>query len=400
MKVLQLNTVCASGSIGRISSNLARMLQENGDECLIAYGRGNALEDVDTWQFGSKLSVYSHVLMTRITDRHAFYSRSATKSLIQKIKEYDPDVIHIHNVHGYYVNIKMLFSFLAEYGRPVVWTLHDCWTYTGHCAYYSAAGCNRWIEGCYDCPEKKEYPQSICLDQSSKNYKDKKQIFTELSNVVLVTPSVWLKEEVEKSYLGKKEIVVIPNGINTNIFAPIQSDIKAQYHIEDKKVLLGVANIWNERKGLKDFIKLKEMLNDSYQLVLIGLSEKQIEELPDGIIGISRTTNTEELAKWYTAADIYINTSVEETMGLTTGEAICCGTPVIVYDKTAIPESVGKWCGKVVEGRNVAAVKEAIDEIERLYASYHAGCMDYRDTFREQLANEAYYSLYQRVKRT
>jgi glycosyltransferase involved in cell wall biosynthesis len=393
MKVFEINTVCGSGSTGRIAANLARLLQRNGDECCIAYARGDAPKDVNAWKFGSKLEIYWHGIMTRLTDRHGMYSRKATKNLIAKIKEYDPDIIHLHNLHGYYLNIELLFHFLKEYQKPIVWTLHDCWSYTGHCAYYSLAKCNKWESICMSCPQSRAYPGSLWTDNSRRNYCVKKDLFTSVKNIHLVVPSLWLKEEVKRSFFGQDiDCTVVPNGIDTQIFRPMQT---GSHSIEGRKIILGVANIWDERKGMNDFISLFDVLGKEYQIVLIGLSERQAKILPDGIIGLPRTTNAENLAEWYSSADIYFNASVEETMGMTTAEAICCGTPVVVYNATAIPESVGKDCGIVVEAGNLDQVVHAIETIEHDYQRYADGCALYRENFRMSKADEAYYNIYE-----
>jgi glycosyltransferase involved in cell wall biosynthesis len=397
MRVLEINTVCSYGSIGRISTELARMLEKKGDECLIAYGRGGRPDGVQSFRFGSRWSVYLHVAMSRITDRHGYYSKQATRQLIRKIREYDPDLIHLHNVHGYYVNLELLFTFLRQYGRPVVWTLHDCWSYTGHCAYYSAAECDRWRTVCGHCPQKRAYPGSIFLDHSKVNYQKKREWFTSVPNLQLVTPSEWLKKEVEHSFFSGTPCEVIPNGINLELFRPVESDIKQRFGIGNRRLLLGVANIWDERKGLQDFIALSSQLSPEYQIVLIGLARAQIADLPKNILGLERTQNTEELAAWYSASDIYINTSIEETMGLTTAEAICCGTPVIAYDATAIPETVKDGCGIVVEAGNVGAVVSAVAEIEASLEQYRNSCIHTRPVFRSEAAYGRYYELYNAV---
>ena len=196
MKVLEINTVYGIGSTGKIVSDLYEMLTGQGHECVIAYARGEAPENIRTIKIGNKWDVYYHGIMTRITDRHAMYSVRATKKLVEDIRRYEPDLIHLHNLHGYYLDIRTLFAFLKEYDRPVVWTLHDCWTYTGHCSHYTNVGCYRWKSQCEHCPQKKEYPASMLLDNSYQNYRIKKELFTSVRNMHLVTPSKWLKGEV------------------------------------------------------------------------------------------------------------------------------------------------------------------------------------------------------------
>lgn len=400
MKVFQINTVCGSGSTGRIAVNLAKMLEKHGDESIIAYARGQAPKEVMTWKIGNMWSIYFHGIMTRITDHHGLYSKKATRKLIAKMKDYNPDIIHLHNIHGYYLNYEILFEFLKEYQRPVVWTLHDCWSYTGHCSHYTYAKCDRWKHACYGCPQKRDYPGSLLFDNSKKNFEKKKECFTSLKYLQLVTPSVWLKEQVEQSFFGNHGNIkceVIPNGIETNIFVKKEVSLRDKWKLQDKKIILGVANVWTKQKGFDDFLRLAEQLDDSYQLVMIGVSEKQkqlILKQYKNILPLEKTKNIEELVVWYSVADIYFNSSIEETMGMTTGEAICCGTPVVVYDSTAIPESIGKNCGIIVPAKDISRVKGAIEEILENKPQYVNGCTAYREHFKEDKANNAYYNIY------
>lgn len=394
MKIFQINTVCGSGSTGRIAVDLAHMLEEHGDECCIAFSRGTKPEDVDCFQFGNKAEIYWHGIMTRLTDRHGMYSKGATKELIEKIKKYQPDIIHLHNIHGYYLNIQLLFEFLREYNKPVVWTLHDCWSYTGHCSHYTCVECNRWQKECYKCPLKRDYPGSILLDHSTQNYRTKKQLFTSLVKLHLVTPSEWLKNEVEKSFFMDIPCTAIPNGIEIEKFVYRENNLKKTLGISNKKVILGVANVWTEQKGINDFIQLAELLDETYQLVMIGVDEQRKKRLPANIIALDRTKNIEELIDYYSMADIYFNSSIEETMGMTTGEAICCGTPVVAYRSTAVPESVGDGCGVVLEPHDTEGVARAFAEIISRQEKYKNACLAYRQRFDKKISNEAYYKLY------
>ena len=363
MRVLQINSVCQNGSTGRIALDIYNSLISNGDECLIVYGRGLAPENINSCKIGSELSVKLHGVISRITDRQGFMSPFATKKLIKKIKEYNPDIIHLHNIHGYYLNVKLLFKFLADYNKPVVWTLHDCWAFTGHCAYYSYAKCNKWKNRCFACPQKKAYPASYFFDSSEINYKDKKKAFTGIKDLTLVTPSYWLKSQVEESFLKKYSVIPIYNGIDLNVFKPLESNFKDKYNISNKKIILGVANIWEPRKGFDDFLKLSKIISDEYVIVLVGLSDLQISSLPKNIIGIKRTENADELVKIYSSAYVYVNLSVEETMGLTTAEALATGTPAIVYNKTAVPEVIDEKSGIVVSAGDVEGVYGAIENL-------------------------------------
>lgn len=333
MRILQINSVCGTGSTGRIATDIYDILKENGHECCIAYGRGDAPAGYNTIKIGNKYDIYYHALMNRITDKHGFYSGAATKKFIKQVEEYNPDVIHIHNIHGYYINIEILFSYLKQSNKPVILTLHDCWSFTGHCAYFTYVGCDKWKYGCYECPQLETYPRSIFFDGSKGNYQKKKQLFTGFHNLTIVTPSKWLAGLVKESYLGEYPVKVINNGIDTDIFKPTESDFRSRYGLENKYIILGVANIWDKRKGLDDFIELSKQLDDKSQaIVLVGLSEKQLKTLPKNIIGIKRTNSIKELAEIYTAANIFFNPTYEDNYPTVNLEAQACGTFVVTYD--------------------------------------------------------------------
>lgn len=341
MKVLQINSVCGRGSTGRIVSDISRVLQKEGHECLVAYGRYDAPDKIPSIKISDTLDTSLHGICSRIFDNAGFWSVKATKKAIKKFEEYDPDVIHLHNVHGYYINVELLFDYLKRAGKPVVWTLHDCWAFTGHCAYFDAYGCEKWKSGCSDCGQKHTYPQTLIADRSKHNYLKKREIFTGVNNLTLVTPSKWLKGITKDSFLSEYKCEVIPNGIDTDIFQPCKSDFRKKYGLEDKYIILGVASVWEERKGLNDFIKLSEMLSDEYRIVLVGLNKEQISKLPENVMGIERTDSAKELAEVYSAADVYLNTTYEDNYPTTNLEARACGTPVITYETGGSPESAG-----------------------------------------------------------
>lgn len=359
MKVLQINSTCGYGSTGRIAVDILNKLAQNGGEGLICYGRETAPEGVPSYRIGSEMLVKLHGALSRITDRQGFYSTNATKQLVGKIKEYNPDIIHLHNIHGYYLDIRVLFDYLKNCGKPIVWTLHDCWSFTGHCAYFTASGCEKWKTGCKNCPSKKEYPSSLVLDSSEKNFNEKKELFTGISNITLVTPSVWLKGLAENSFLGGYPVKVINNGINTDVFKPTESDFRKKYSLENKKVYLGVASVWEERKGLGDLIKTAKFLEENEKIVLVGLNSEQLSNLPNGIIGIERTESAEELAGIYTAADVFLNPTYEDNYPTTNLEAISCGTPVVTYETGGSPESVANGGGCSVHVGDIEAMYKA-----------------------------------------
>lgn len=358
MRVYQINSF-GNLSTGTIAKGIYRMLLENGHSCRIAYGRGYLETDISNYKIGNKLSVCMDGILTRLTDRAGFYSKQATRDLIKDIEAFNPDVIQLHNLHGYYINIEILFEYLLKSNIPVVWTLHDCWPFTGHCCYYSEKKCTKWKEICSLCIQRKEYPMSL-IDNSCDNFLKKREIFCQLAKLRIVTVSKWLENEVRQSFLNKYSIKTIYNGINLNIYKPCNSYVLEKYKCNEKKIILGVASTWTERKGLKDFIKLNEILNEEFQIVLIGLNKKQIKKLPKGIIGLERTKTVQELIGWYSSSYIFFNASKEETFGLPTLEAQACQTPVIVYDATALPEAVLPGCGYVVEKNNVKKVSDII----------------------------------------
>ncbi|MBQ3194481.1 MAG: glycosyltransferase [Oscillospiraceae bacterium] len=349
MKYLFINSVAGFGSTGRIAAEKCRELMKEGHECVLAFGRDRAnCDDIPTVQIGTSLDFKLHGIRNRLLDDHGFGSKSATRKFLNWVRKYDPDVIWLHNIHGYYIHIGLLFGYLRTCGKKIIWTLHDCWAFTGHCAYFDYAGCGKWKSGCCDCPQKGSYPASLFRDNSRSNYEKKKQLFTGIPNVTLIVPSHWLESRVKQSFLKDYPVEVVYNTINREIFRPTSGGFREKYGLEGKKVLLGVASVWDERKGLKDFLALSELLDETYKIVLIGLAPEQIAALPPNILGLPRTNSMEELARAYTAADIFLNPSTEETFGMTAMEARSCGTEAIVYQDTACEEIVNQFGGIAV----------------------------------------------------
>ncbi|MEG0508224.1 MAG: glycosyltransferase [Eubacterium sp.] len=360
MKILQINSGCGYGSTGRIVTDLYDILNEKGHDCLIAYGRGTAPKGYQNYKIDTELEVKCHGLKTRLADSEGFGSKKATEKLIEKVKWYNPDVIHLHNLHGYYINIDVLFHYLANANKPVLWTLHDCWSFTGHCSHFDDIGCAKWRTGCHDCEQKEDYPASLFLDQSRKNYFKKKELFTSVKRMMIITPSNWLSGLVEESYLQNYPIKVIHTGINLDIFKPTSSDFKKKYHLENKKIILGVASVWSTSKGLDTFIKLAYILPSDYQIVLVGMTEKQIQTMPKQILGLKRTNSIKVLTDIYTAADLFINPTVQEVLGLVNLEALACGTPVITYNTGGSSECLDESCGQIVKKGELDGLVSAI----------------------------------------
>lgn len=371
-RVMLVNTVVGTGSVGRLVAGLYEALSSNGYECMVAYGRDTHPEGMNAYRIGGDLDVYIHGGLSRLTDRHGFYSKRATTEFINVIEDFAPDIIHLHNIHGYYLNIRVLFEYLKKTDIRVIWTLHDCWSFTGHCSHFEYIGCMKWVSGCYSCEQLAEYPRSVGRDNSSRNYNDKRELFTGHPDLTLVTPSQWLKSRVEQSFMGEYHCVVVPTGIDTSIFHPVaekRSDdnlvfrLRNSLNLRNKNVLLGVANPWRERKGLMQFVNLSKLINERCVIVLVGLDDEQLSSLPESIIGIGHTDSVEELAALYSMADIYVNLTLEDTFPTTNIEALACGTPVITYRSGGSAETIDESCGIAVERNSVQGVVAAVDTI-------------------------------------
>ncbi len=344
MRVLLINSVCGIGSTGKICASIAKSYAAQGHQVKIAYGReGSVPEDCKEFavRIGTDLDVRLAALRTRLLDDHGFASERATKQFLKWAEDFDPDLLWLHNLHGYYLNVEQLFVWIKS--RPhmqVKWTLHDCWAFTGHCAYFSLSGCEKWKTGCHDCPEKGAYPASILRCNCRSNYLRKKATFTGVPNMTLITPSRWLADLVGESILREYPVEVCYNTIDTTVFRPTEGNFRTKHGLEDKKILLGVASVWDERKGLKDFLELRQLLDDRYAIVLVGLSEKQIAALPQGILGLPRTGSPRELAELYTTADVFFNPTYADNYPTVNLEAESCGTRVITYDTGGSAETL------------------------------------------------------------
>lgn len=353
MKVLQINTVVNSGSTGRIAEEIGMEIIRQGHKSFIAYGRGERPSKSKLIKIGNTQDVYLHGVRTLLLDKHGLGSSNATKTLVKEIEFIKPDIIHLHNIHGYYLNYQVLFEYIKAKGIPVVWTFHDCWPFTGHCVHFEQVSCTKWLTHCDKCPLSGKYPRSF-VDRSFKNFQDKKDAFLKVKNLTIVTPSNWLKNLVKQSFLKEYRVETINNGIDLQSFVPPKTKV-------NKRIILGVASTWSNAKGLHDFIKLRKLLKDDVQIVLIGLSKSQIKNLPNNIFGISRTESIEELVSWYQKATVFINPTYLDNFPSTNLEALACGTPVITYKTGGSPESINSRTGVVVEQGNIDLLKEAIE---------------------------------------
>ena len=345
--LLQINVTANWGSTGKIAEDIGRLAISRGWNSVIAYGRGNPTSDSQLIRIGNDVDMRLPGLYTRVFDNHGLASKSVTKKFIDQIKKLKPDLIHLHNIHGYYINYPELFSYLKEWGGPVVWTLHDCWIYTGHCAHYRFSGCNKWKTECHNCRELHSYPASFVFDRSLQNHRDKKKAFLNMPNLTLVPVSEWLREEISESFMKDYRSVTIHNGINLNTFRLLKNTNKSS----SKYIILGVASVWTERKGLDEFVKLRHILPEKFHIKLVGLNEAQIKKLPEGIEGITRTENVEQLVELYNQADVFVNPTFEDNFPTTNIEALACGTPVVTYDTGGSPEAIDSKTGvKVAYG--------------------------------------------------
>lgn len=394
--LLQINTVINHGSTSHIVEDIGSAVMEAGWESYIAYGRYKGVSASRTIRVGSMAGVLFHVLVTRLADAHGMASRLATKKLIRQIEKIRPDIIHLHNIHGYYLHIGMLFRFLEKAGIPVVWTLHDCWTVTGHCPHFSTVGCDRWQTQCHHCPRRGAYPASWLVDNSRRNYLKKKYLFTLPRKMVIVPVSDWLAGVVSRSYLNKYPLRRIHNGRDTSVFHCKGIDLRAireKYGIGDRFMIMGVATRWTDEYGFGDFLELAKRLDQDEVILLVGLSKKQIAKLPGNIIGIEYTHDIRELAGLYCCAGLFFNAAREATFGLVTVEAMSCGTPVMVYDSTACAEVVGPGAGFILPGRDFDHMRQIITRVKSegkqawsVAARNHAvAFFDNRDRYKEYL---------------
>ena len=397
-KLLQINATANSGSTGRIAEGIGRVAQSAGFESWIAYGRVGGESTSNLIQIGTKYDYLEHGFESRIFDNHGLGSRSATRSFIQILKQRKPDIIHLHNIHGYYLNYLLLFQYLSKADIPVVWTLHDCWAFTGHCAHFDYVGCDRWQTECHHCPQKRTYPASYLFDRSKQNWLAKKHYFTLPKRMTIVPVSNWLGDLVKQSFLGKYPVQVIHNGIDTDVFHPYSPEIaKAKYGLEEKKVLLGAASVWSPRKGLRDFIELAKILPQEYQILLVGLSRNQAKGLPENITAIPRTESTQALAELYSVANVILNLSYEETFGMTSVEGFACGTQGIAYDRTASPELFNNSkVGRIVPAGDIACLLNNVIELtSKEKSSYAEVCRKHAlKHFQQQDRFQEYIDLY------
>lgn len=398
-RLLQINVTANFGSTGKIAEQIGQLAIDAGWESYIAYGRLHNSSSSYLIKIGSKLEVLWHVLLSRLFDCHGLASKFATKRFIKVIKQINPDIIHLHNIHGYYLNYKILFDYLNSTNIPIVWTLHDCWPFTGHCSHFGLAGCTNWMDGeCGNCPLYKRYPKSL-MDFTKRNIQIKKRLFTSNSNIQIVTVSKWQHDLVAQSFLKHCNSEVIYNGIDLQYFSEEAAKPVSVAVGENDKIILGVSSVWTTSKGLDDFKQLRKKYPYSVKIILVGLKPEQIQELPEGIIGVERTQSVAELAGYYALANVFVNPTYADTFPTVNLEALACGTPVITYETGGSPEAVTTETGIVVEQGNLEALCNAIDRVLQMDKNnFKKACRQRTEQlFDKTKCYQKYIELYQQI---
>lgn len=375
--LVQINSVANWGSTGRLTEDLGDVAIAAGWNSYVAYGRQCKQSSSKLIRIGGDISVLSHVLLTRMFDRHGFGSYCATKAFIRELEIIKPDVLQFHNLHGYYLNLPLILRYATKNNIPIVWSLHDCWSMTGHCSHFVKIGCDKWKNECYHCPLIKSYPNSWLIDSSRRNFREKKRLIEQIPRLTVISGSEWLASIASQSYFKNREIQFIPDGIDTEIFQPRANgyELRKKHGLEDKFVILASGTVWGEDKGISDYGKLRKLLSDKYAIVLIGMSDEDLATVPDGVIGLPRTKSPEELSEYYSMADCVMSLSKMESFGLTPVEGFACGTPAIVYDTTALPELISPETGFVAKFLDIEDVKEKVELLsERGKSAYSSQC--------------------------
>ena len=402
MKVAQLNMV-SNGSTGKIMLQIAETARKSGIQMQTFSTRQQSIRCCKLppapeghKYYGSFVENNLHYILSRISGKYGCYSYFSTWRLVRQLKAFKPDLIHLHNLHAAFLNLPTLFRYIKKNNIPVIWTMHDCWPFTGKCPYFDMAACSRWKTGCNDCPQLQAYPQSL-LDSSRIMWKKKKKWYANLRNLTLVTPSQWLADLAKQSFLKNNRIRVINNGIDLSIFKPTESDFRKEYGCENKYILLGVAFGWGERKGLDIFIELAKRLDATYQIVLVGTNDRIDEALPDNIISIHCTQDQRELAQLYTAADLFINPTREENYPTVNMEALACGTPVVTFRTGGSPEILDETCGSVVDQDDLEALVAEIRRIKKTVPYTKNACLERGKNFDMHQRFHEYLELYKYV---
>lgn len=394
MKIAQINITCSAGSTGTICVSVSRLLTEAGMENYILYASGKSSEPVGR-RYMSLPEIKFQALKAKVSGNYGFQSKAATRRLIAELDRIAPDIVHLHNLHSHNVHLGMLFTYLKEKRIKVFWTFHDCWAFTGYCPHYDMIGCSRWKEdGCGNCPQRTHY--SWVFDRSAGLFAKKKQLFSGL-DLTIITPSQWLADQVKRSFLKECPVEVIHNGIDLSVFSPRESDFRKEYQLENQRILLGVAFGWGQRKGLDVFLRLAKRLDpEKFRIVLVGTDETVDKQLPANVISIHRTADQKELAEIYSAADVLVNPTREDTFPTVNMEALACGTPVVTFRTGGSPETIDEKTGIVVDRDDEEALYAAIVSLCEANPLSREDCRKRAEQFDANSRFEEYVALYRR----
>ena len=392
MKIVQINATCGIGSTGKICVGISRVLTEGNVENHILCSRSNGYPLGIPCAEGRYIRLQA--LKSKVLGNYGFNSRKATRRIVSELERLRPDIVHLHNIHGHDCDLETLFAYFRRTGTKLIWTFHDCWAFTGYCPHFTMVKCGKWMTRCSRCPQRRTY--AWFFDRSRALFEKKKALFTGL-DLTIVTPSQWLADLVKQSFLKEYPVHVIHNGIDLGIFQPEPGDFRNRYGLEGKKLILGVSFGWDDRKGLDVFRELSKRLSDDYRIVLVGTDANVDKLLPENILSIHRTQNQQELAEIYSAADVFVNPTREETYPTVNMEALACGTPVLTFRTGGSPEMLTDNCGSVVDCDDVDAMER---EIRRICADapYTEGdCLEKAREFDQTERFKEYLSLYERV---
>ena len=393
MKVVQINATCGVGSTGKICVGISRILTERNIENYILYSSKSNGYDLGIKCSGDKYVNFQSI-KSRILGNYGFNSKRATRRIIRELEHIDPDIVHLHNIHGHDCDLALLFNYFRNKKIKLIWTFHDCWAFTGYCTYFDTVNCDKWKTTCGKCKKIREY--SWIFDRSDKIFERKKQLFRELE-LTIVTPSSWLAELTEQSFLKDYPPYVINNGIDIGVFKPSKSDFRKEHALENKKIVLGVSFGWDKRKGLDVFIELSKRLPDSYKIVLVGTNAKTDKILPGNILSIHRTQDQHELAEIYTAADVFVIPTREENYPTVNMEALACGTPVLTFCTGGSPEMIDETCGSVVDCDDIGALESEVVRICTEIPYTKDACLNKAKDFDQNERFKEYVELYERI---
>lgn len=396
MKVVHINAVYKIGSTGRSLMELNEDLNSNGVDSFCACSRTYGCDNV--YQIGDEVSIKTHALMSRITGKQGYFSVYNTKKLIQYLDSIGPDIVHLHNLHANYIHLPMLLEYLAQKDIATIIMLHDCWFFTGKCMHYTTQGCYKWETECGNCPQLKEGNSSWFFDRTRQVLRDRIALFNAIPRLAIVGISDWVTNECRRSPISKNAKIIkrIYLWIDLEKFHPVDASQKRQaLGLDDKFVIIGVAEQWGNAKGLDKFLGLAQQLSEDKVILLVGNPAPDVA-LPSNVLCVGRTNSQEELAEYYSLADVFVTFSYQETFGKVSAEAIACGTPVICYNSTACPELVGENCGIVVDKEDKNGIFNAVNEIQKkTKAAYTDTCIQFaKDNFSREKLTKDFIGLY------